>query len=668
MIPIIFAIIIGGLIILAIPVNFQKYILEEKLAHYKFSQETSAFADLDGDGRDEIIDCGGSADGIRREGCTAYSLAENFEERPIDQFNVEQLPYGETQVLSSNYDNDSYDELLMFEVSGSRLYLSAYEYPDFNTPFLRVYLDSIPLEKGKPKILIEKKGEKDVTGDGFKEVFVFAGNGYPIYPRRIYRIDFAKRQVLRSPATSVGLEGEMDDQTNFLTGNNLNPGNHEDSIELPYPDTKAYAFLFDKNLNFVFNPVAVADYPEGAVNVILNGFLFTAWNSVEQNSQRVHLEKRDLKTGTLIKSRIFESTKANLHKVSSHLLLMGKGELWIIDEKLKVSEHFQDEGYNFPMELIDLDFDGKPELICRLGHSSQYFIYSSDFDHPIKFDGQAKEKLIFFTRKTSTHKEELVVRRDDHLEFYDYNKNEWYWLRWPYYLLVFSFSGVGSWFLFNLNQKNIERKYQQERQLGQLQLLAIKNQVDPHFTLNALNSIDWMYRNNETQKASSFMGKLSRLMQQTVMNSDKISSTLWEELDFCRNYCELEKLREGDFHYSIEVSDSIDAFEIEMPKQLVFTYVENALKHGLRPKDGEKNLCVKVNESEDGILIEVIDDGVGFEKSQATKGTGKGLKIVEEMVELWKKMSKGDVKVEILSWSEGGAKVVVLIAKVPKTK
>ena len=73
--------------------------------------------------------------------------------------------------------------------------------------------------------------------------------------------------------------------------------------------------------------------------------------------------------------------------------------------------------------------------------------------------------------------------------------------------------------------------------MNRLQMLSIKNQVDPHFTLNALNSIDYMYQNNEKEKAGKFMVKLSRLMHQTLMNSDKVICTLYEELDFIS--CEL---------------------------------------------------------------------------------------------------------------------------------
>ncbi len=664
LIPALFTLVIGSLLIISIPVDFNKYRLVLKLGHFSAPHESYAFADVDGDGLDDLIDCGGvNNSGERREACFARTLKSGYLPFTIDQFNVNQLIYGEKQILSSNYDNDAFDELLIPDVVGEELYLTVFEGPEYTNPIARFYLDSIRLDIDKPVLVLQSAGQQDVNQDGLDEIFLFVGNGFPVYPRRIYRIDLANEEVLSSPASSVGFLAEIDKESKFLTGYNLNPGNHKDSVNLPFPDTWAYAYVMDTNLNMAFEPIPLVPYPGGVNNCILNGHLFTIIRKGE-NEVGVLLQKRSLSTGELLKEVHLDYFTDNMFKSKGALVVVGDGVLLRVDDELRVIERREHQYYTSTIiNLMDVDFDGSPEMVCQQWNSKQFAIFSSEFSDPIFFSSEAKGKFNILRRRTGIGKGEFVIRRDNNLEFYEYQSNPYFWLRWPYYVLIFLSTGLASTVLFRRFRQNIEKKYEQERQLSRLQLLSIKNQVDPHFTLNALNSIDWMYRNNETTKASSFMGKLSRMMNQTVLNSDKISSTLWEELDFCRNYCQLEKLRDEQFYFEIEVDENLDAFEIEVPKQLLFTYVENAIKHGLRPKEGEKHLWLEAAKTAEGIEITVEDDGLGFKENAETSGTGKGLKIVEEMVELWERLKGGRINIQM----EGQSAVLVMITLMSPT-
>ncbi|MDZ7847053.1 MAG: histidine kinase [Owenweeksia sp.] len=260
------------------------------------------------------------------------------------------------------------------------------------------------------------------------------------------------------------------------------------------------------------------------------------------------LEKRLLPTGRLEETHRLDAFYNHLLLREDQLLLGGPGRLMLMDEDFGLVRQKEDERIGHSGDLIDLDGDGKKEYLTGTSYQSGQYFFSAELDHPVEINMLSPGFSHFFVMQAGTDQPQLVLRAEEGLRFYKYRKNPWYWLRLPYYLAIFLLAGVASHLLFKRFRQNIENRYEQERKLNRLQLLSIKNQVDPHFTLNALNSIDWMYRNNEPAKASSFMGKLSRLMHQTVLNSDKISSSLWEELDFCRNYCELEKLREEQFY------------------------------------------------------------------------------------------------------------------------
>ncbi len=654
LIPALFALLIGSLLIISIPIDFEKYRLDERLMHYSASQETFSFADVDGDGKDDCIDCGGQTHhGQRRNACTATGLRERYQSIIIDQFNVKELIYGERQIISSNYDGDDYDEILIPSAEGNKLYMHVFEGPHFKEPVLKILLDSIVLEHGKPSLILQKFGEQDVNGDGFGEVFFFLGTGFPHYPRRVYRLDLANAELIASPLSSVGfspLNYPYQDLKAF-TGMCLNPGNYMDNLNLPYPDTAGYAWAMDFNLKFLFEPEPVVAYPGGVYNGILNGYLFTLWFSGSPTG-KTYLEKRSLNSGVVLEKQVFDLPAASMAVVDNILVIVTQGILLCVNGDMEIIEERKHDSYSRENEWMDLNMDGKKELLSKSRTLEVLTIFSSEFDYPVHLSNSAERDFRLMSRQIEPHEVELVVKRDNNLEFYSYHQNPFYWLRWPYYLLIFGISSLASTVLFKRFQQNIERKYEQERQMSRLQLLSIKNQVDPHFTLNALNSIDWMYRNNETKKASSFMGKLSRMMNQTVLNSDKISTTLWDELDFCRNYCQLEKLRDKKFYFEIEVEETLDPFEIELPKQLVFTYVENAIKHGLRPKTGEKHLWVKVRKLHNGIEIVVKDDGVGFSEKSETSGTGVGLKIVGDMVELWQRLKREKIQVQFKEQSE----------------
>ncbi|MDZ7847052.1 MAG: hypothetical protein U5L96_09900 [Owenweeksia sp.] len=100
---------------------------------------------------------------------------------------------------------------------------------------------------------------------------------------------------------------------------------------------------------------------------------------------------------------------------------------------------------------------------------------------------------------------------------------------------------------------------------------------------------------------------------------------------------------------------------MEVPKQLVFTHVENAIKHGLRPKEGEKKLWIKVDKLPNGIEIRVEDDGVGFEHGDGNGGTGRGIRIGREMIKLYERLRKERLNLVIENIKFEGTSVKVLI-------
>ena len=146
------------------------------------------------------------------------------------------------------------------------------------------------------------------------------------------------------------------------------------------------------------------------------------------------------------------------------------------------------------------------------------------------------------------------------------------------------------------------------------ELTALKSQMNPHFIFNALNSIQELYTIGDKKMANEQMGNFAQLTRKILDVSGKQKIELAEEIEILTNYLELESMRfENDFSYQLNLSEDIDEDYVQLPPMLLQPYVENAIKHGLLHKKGEKQLTVNfsLNADETFLLVEITDNGIG---------------------------------------------------------
>lgn len=181
-----------------------------------------------------------------------------------------------------------------------------------------------------------------------------------------------------------------------------------------------------------------------------------------------------------------------------------------------------------------------------------------------------------------------------------------------------------------------QSKLKQQKRTTELEHQALRAQMNPHFIFNALNSIQRVYVEGDTDKANDFMADFAQLMRKVLENSGLSSVSLQEELETLRLYLDLEKLRTKDcFSYSIEVDEDILNSGVQIPPLIIQPFAENAIWHGLMPlKDRKGELFIVFNRGDDGnILVKIEDNGVGFEKEiHAPKHNSKGIKITEQRI------------------------------------
>lgn len=192
--------------------------------------------------------------------------------------------------------------------------------------------------------------------------------------------------------------------------------------------------------------------------------------------------------------------------------------------------------------------------------------------------------------------------------------------------------------------------------------------MNPHFIFNSLNSVNQFIAHNNELEANKYLTSYSTLMRKSMENSNTDFITIANELEMISKYLELEKLRFPEtFTYSIEVDPFIDAETTKIPNMLIQPNLENAIWHGLRYRESQGMLVVKIQKLDSRIVISIEDNGIGISKSESLKTinqkmhSSRGLKNVKERIHLLNKLYKSHIKLDIKDKQGAETGVIVKI-------
>jgi LytS/YehU family sensor histidine kinase len=199
-----------------------------------------------------------------------------------------------------------------------------------------------------------------------------------------------------------------------------------------------------------------------------------------------------------------------------------------------------------------------------------------------------------------------------------------------------------------IQKRKVIRKARELGRERELEMQALRAQMNPHFIFNCLSSINNFVLKNETEEASDYLTKFSRLIRTVLNNSKKSYIPMEDELEMLELYLEMEKLRFKDsFTYCIYREEKIDPSAIFIPPLLIQPFVENAIWHGLlhKAEPGRLDIRVKV---EKNILICIIEDN----------GVGRSFARVSESKSVERKKSMGiQITRQRLSLINGNAEI-----------
>lgn len=220
-----------------------------------------------------------------------------------------------------------------------------------------------------------------------------------------------------------------------------------------------------------------------------------------------------------------------------------------------------------------------------------------------------------------------------------------------------------------------ERLLHTEKKMVEVEMQALRAQMNPHFIFNSLNSINRYIVKSDSATASLYLTRFAKLIRLILDNSNNKSITLANEIQALSLYVEMESIRfEKKFTYSISVGDEIDVDNIYVPPLIIQPYAENAIWHGLLHKEDAGHLSIDISQRNEQMLQCIVeDDGVGRKKARELKSKSAstkkslGMKLTENRLGLLSKhaFEESLITIEDVEDGDGNAAGTKVILNIP---
>jgi tetratricopeptide (TPR) repeat protein len=153
-----------------------------------------------------------------------------------------------------------------------------------------------------------------------------------------------------------------------------------------------------------------------------------------------------------------------------------------------------------------------------------------------------------------------------------------------------------------------------------LEQKLLRSQMNPHFIFNALSNISNLIDKNDNTTASKYLNRFSKLVRHILESTRSDYIELDQEVANLENYLALQKLRFNDkFDFQIQIDSKIDSETIEIPPMLIQPFIENAIEHGIKPKEINGHIDIRFKMKGKLIVCEIDDDGIGRKKATEMK-------------------------------------------------
>lgn len=663
--PFILAAIPTIVLVFSVPVIKQPYLLD-LTGRARVPENTYwSYNDLDGDGNSEKISSfdypNGSGITIHRDGLT------------LNQWNIDgtfRFSGKSPLNIPADCNGDGLKELYFFSLRGDSILL--HSVPDPARPAMGIsnrLIDTAGPGRTGPDPRIVNARPQDLDGDGTAELLFGITSGFSKYPRKIYAYYPAKDSLVSSPPIGGFI---LDIVQEDIDGDGLSeilPSVYASAnipvSEMKYHDHSAWFTVLDKNLQFMSEPIevrgnlaSVVPMVSTSTELIVKDILvyvaekdsltsLVSFTPDGKMSKRAILKVKPY-TGFITRNRKKEPVYA-VAETDRGVVLYSREKEYVREISMQGSPGFMQE---------DIDGDGQPEIIVTSQESGRVWVYRAGFRQPVvawlgpEFNGE----LLLSVIRARDETPRIYLQTGTSQFWLEYRRNPVYWLSFGLFPLIYA-AFIAFVILIQSTTKRVFVKREEERKkLSELQLALIRNQLDPHFTLNALNSVLYLVEQSDREKARESLQRFSGLYRELLLSAGKSRRSLAEEIEFCREYLELEKIRYMNrFIFEFYIQPGINE-ELPVPKLVLQLFAENSVKHGLAGLDSGGLLGISVTGSGNELMISIKDNGVGRAHAAGDRNgsTGKGTTLMNELFDLCNRLFEDTYSFSITDLTDTG--------------
>ena len=417
--------------------------------------------------------------------------------------------------------------------------------------------------------------------------------------------------------------------------------------------------IFDNNLRLKFPPV---EFP-GLTNLLeinsytngrFKGYVLSHnTGSADTTVFKPRIMLYSLE-GKKIRERLFSDLGLNSYthvlvlknRSTDRIYLLGKELLELNDQLVVINKVKSPFNSYFSYYMIDIDFDGKDELLLYSVSEEKLAIYDAALQKIVETKLKASDQLFRFSHYSSKdHENKIFLNAGGYGYFLRLKSNNYYYLGYLAYPGIYLLFLLFIILIKRINIHQVVQKESLNRRLVTLQLQGIKSQLDPHFAFNTLNSVASLIYLDDRQAAYDYLIKFTELLRGMINDAERIYRSLGEELELVTTYLDLEKLRFGEkLNYEISIGEGVSQRE-DVLKLVLQTFAENAIKHGIMPSAEGGLLKIRVDKENDYLKITIEDNGIGRKAAAGhSTSTGKGLKITGEFYDILNHINKKPIK------------------------
>jgi ligand-binding sensor domain-containing protein len=240
------------------------------------------------------------------------------------------------------------------------------------------------------------------------------------------------------------------------------------------------------------------------------------------------------------------------------------------------------------------------------------------------------------------------------------------WRRWWFIVVSIILLAVFVYYIISFRFKTIKREKDLVIDKLKAEQRALRAQMDPHFVFNVVASAQYLVLKEENEKAIEFLNMFSKLMRSILDHSNNNQISLEREIKFLEEYIQLEHFRlEESFDFEFKTKSINQLLQNVIPPFIIQPFIENAIHHGLKNKEGNKTLLIEFKSEKGYLVIQITDNGIGrtnagkFISEEKRKRKSHGIRIIKERLELHNNRKQENVT--YVDLDKGGTVAIVKI-------